>query len=174
MSRRSCFLSNWIWACLAIGCATPRSSSTSSYSAHDRDSTASTIPDVPETQVPIASYRLARQISMFYRLDLRKDNAHSLRVAAAMREHDNVLRDCYMKRLDDSPQLRGNVELTFALSKTAQAFTEINHVGGSMKDKSLVGCLKQRLAEIPFSPPHDIHGSLNYSFNYTISRLQSK
>ena len=173
MIRRNFFLSTLAWtACLALSCATPRSSSTSA--THDKENPAHAMAEAPGTQVPIASYRLARQISMFYRLDLRKDNAHSQRVATAMREHDNVVRDCYMKRLDDSPQLRGNVELTFALSKTAQAFTDINHVGGSMKDKSLVGCLKQRLAEIPVSPPHDIHGSLNYSFNYTMGRMQSK
>lgn len=135
------------------------------------------VPESPDLKAPstlLASYRTIRQVSMFYRLDLRKDNGHSPKVAAAIRLHDSQVRDCYATRLDSTPQLRGNVELTFALSKSAQAFRDINRVGGTMTDKSLVGCLKQRIAEIPVNPPHDIYGSLDFNFSYKDDRVQSK
>jgi hypothetical protein len=120
-------------------------------------------PEIPDPMA-IGTYSVTRQISMFYRLDLLRDNEHSKDMAAIMHIYDAPVRACYVERLDDQPWLKGDVDLSFAMSKQSGGMEKIRHVGGTLRDPALVQCLKRRLAEIPFQPPRDMRGKLRYRF----------
>ncbi len=126
-------------------------------------------PGGPDAEIPdpmaLGTYSVTRQISMIYRLDLMRDNAHSKSMAAIMHIYDAPVRACYVERLDDAPALKGEVDLSFAVSSKSGGMEKIKHVGGTLKDPALVKCLKRRLAEIPFQPPRDMQGKLRYRFD---------
>jgi hypothetical protein len=123
------------------------------------------IPDPME----LGTYSVTRQISMYYRMDLLRDNAHAKDMATIMHIYDAPVRACYVDRLDSQPALRGDVDLSFAMSKNSGGMERIRHVGGTLKDPQLVKCLKRRLAEIPFQPPRNMQGKLRYRFDSSTS-----
>lgn len=121
----------------------------------------------PETPDPmeLGTYNVTRQISMYYRLDLLRDNVHSRAMSEIMHIYDAPVRACYVDRLEAKPALKGDVDLSFAISKERGGMQRIQHVGGSLNDPVLVKCLKRRLAEIPFQAARNMQGKLRYQFN---------
>ena len=112
----------------------------------------------------LGSYTVSRKISMYYKIDLKKDNRWSPYVAAALRRHDGRMRACYTERLNSQPLLRGEVSVAFRLERGSKAAKETTRVGGSIKDISLTDCLRQRLTEISFDPPKDMNGLITWEF----------
>ncbi len=167
------------WTLLLASCATPQKSDKSARSRKTLPPAPLAAGQVPrldairpailESEIPdpmaLGTYSVTRQISMFYRLDLKRDNAHSKAMAAIMHIYDAPVRACYVDRLDSLPTLKGDVDLSFAVSKESGGMEKIKHVGGTIKDPQLVKCLKRRLADIPFQPPRDLQGKLRYRFD---------
>jgi len=118
----------------------------------------------PESMVVIATERVTRQISMLYRLDLLKDNAHALTMVQAMRGNEPRVRTCYTSRLEAKPELAGDVALTFNLSAATGTVQQIAQVGGSIRDAQVVSCMKEQISRVRFNPPYDMQGKLIYQF----------
>jgi hypothetical protein len=118
-----------------------------------------------EALTTLATYRARREVAMFYRVDLRRDNAHSPAVAGVIRANDARLRTCYTDRLAEAPDLKGQMVFSFRLSRRSGTMSRIARVGGSLDDKRLEQCLRQRLAKLAFHPPRDMGGTLAYDFD---------
>ena len=119
---------------------------------------------VPDRMTDLATYKVMRRVSMYYKLDLLKDNALSPAMAEVMRIGDDAVRGCYLERLEQSPQLKGQVALSFVLSKSSGTMRRIARIGGSLTDKPLVACIGRELGRLPFNPPRPVRGKLLYSF----------
>jgi hypothetical protein len=112
----------------------------------------------------LATVRPVRQIAMFYKLDLARDNALSKTMAGVMRENEHRIRGCYVERLEARPKLRGRLDLRFQVSKATGTMQWIARAGGNLSDPRLLRCVKQQLALLPFNPPRDLQGTLQYTF----------
>jgi hypothetical protein len=112
----------------------------------------------------LATVRPVRQIAMFYKLDLARDNALSKTMAGVMRENEHRIRGCYVERLEARPRLRGRLDLRFQVSKATGTMQWIARAGGNLSDPRLLRCVKQQLALLPFNPPRDLQGTLQYTF----------
>lgn len=112
----------------------------------------------------LATVRPVRQIAMFYKLDLARDNALSKSMAGVMRQNEHRIRGCYVERLEARPKLRGRLDLRFHVSKSTGTMQWIARAGGNLSDPRLLRCVKQQLALLPFNPPRDLQGTLQYTF----------
>ena len=164
----SCFV-------LALGCATTTPAPESRKSTRQAEAQ---IPrpklrlvnmserSVPDRMTELASYKVMRRVSMFYKLDLFKDNSLSPAMAEVMKVGEDAVRGCYVTRLDYAPELKGQIALSFVLSKTSGTMRQIARVGGNLTDKALVQCIGRALARLPFNPPRPVRGRVLYSFNF--------
>jgi hypothetical protein len=118
-----------------------------------------------DSWVDIAAYRVVRQVAMFYRLDLFTDNSLAKAMAEVMRKSEEAVRQCYVDRLDSQPTLRGEIGLTFEVPAATGNMETIELVSGSLKDKTLIACLKERLGALTFSLPRGVSGRLDYTFD---------
>jgi hypothetical protein len=116
-------------------------------------------------EVELASYSFVREVAMFYRLDLAENNSLAGSIAAVVRSSEEALRQCYVDRLDDEPDLRGQLALSFELSKTTGNMRKVKSIGGTLKDPKLISCVKERLAKLTFELPRTISGRLDYTFD---------
>jgi hypothetical protein len=123
----------------------------------------------PDGKVVVASMRSARTISMFYRLDLRRDNVHARELARILDGRQQELRECYTDRLDKTPALRGQIVFAFELSKQKRSMLNIQRTGGSLGDKQVADCLRKELEGLAFSLPNDMRGTLAYDFDAFVS-----
>ena len=105
-----------------------------------------------------------RQIGMFYKLDLAKDNDQARSMVEIMRLFDERLRTCYTDRLEDQPDLSGLLIVRFKLQKNTSNMRKIKRAGGDLSDREMFRCVKRQLASMPFDPPRDIQGTLYYRF----------
>jgi hypothetical protein len=112
-----------------------------------------------------ATATFTREISMFFRLDLFKYNYHAKAVAGVLTVSDPKMRTCYVDRLGDEKDLKGDVRFTFLLSKQTGTMARLKHTGGALKDAKLVECLYYELAQIQFPVPENMIGELTYSFD---------
>ena len=113
----------------------------------------------------LASYTIARKISMYYRLDLKRDNFWSKSLAATFRDHDGRMRSCYTDRLHAQPTLKGALTFTFRLEKGRKTVRDMKRIGGTINDSHLAECLRQRTTEIPVNPPHNMNGLITWEFS---------
>jgi hypothetical protein len=125
---------------------------------------ADTLPRPPRLTT-IATYKVNRQVSVFYKLDLAKDNRYAQAMATLLRQQEDKIRACYMQRLDATPQLKGQIAFSFVVSKTGGSMDRIKRIGGSLDDPRLNACLSRELAKVPLNPPRDMRGKLLYQFN---------
>ncbi len=123
--------------------------------------------EVVDPMAELATTQIKRQIAMFYRLDLRENNAHTPAMVTIMRAHESKIRGCYTGRLDARPDLRGQVALAFSISKSTGTINRLKRVGGDIDDKPFLRCMKRQLVSMPFKPPYDMAGKLTYSFDFT-------
>ncbi len=114
----------------------------------------------------IADYKVSRRIAMYYRIDLKKHNYFSSKVAQSLKAYDEPVRQCYTSRIDANPNLRGKVTFVFAMSKQTGAIDKIAKESGDLQDPTVINCLKQQMAKIPFKPPQDMLGRIQYNFDY--------
>lgn len=117
-----------------------------------------------QTASIIGTEKIERQIGMFYKLDLAKDNEHGPAMVEVMKFFDDGLRSCYTDRLEARPDLQGSLILRFKVSKDTGTMRKIKRSGGNINDKRMYQCLKKQLAIMPFDPPRDIRGTLYYRF----------
>lgn len=113
----------------------------------------------------LATYRVLRQVSMFYKLDLLKDNVLTAAMADIMRTNDEKIRECYVSRLEEAPTLKGQIALSFLVSKASGGIRRVSQVGGTLTDRPLLGCISRELAKLSLNPPKSLRGRLVYSFD---------
>jgi hypothetical protein len=123
----------------------------------------------PDGKVVVATLRSSRTISMFYRLDLRRDNVHAREMARILDGRQSQLRECYTDRLDRAPALRGQLVFAFELSKAKRSMLNIKRTGGSLDDKQLADCLRKELEGLAFKLPNDMRGTLAYDFDAIVT-----
>lgn len=112
-----------------------------------------------------ATVSFTRQISMFYRLDLFRHNRFAKPIAEVLNVYDPNLRQCYMDRLQDKEELKGDVQFTFLLSKTTGTMAKLKHTGGTANDPKLAQCMYYQLAQIQFPVPENMVGELTYTYD---------
>lgn len=117
--------------------------------------------------VPLATFRSARTIAMFYEVDLAEHNSHSPAIAATLRSNDDDVRACYTKRLADVPTLRGNIVFEIHLSPTDGGIDSISRHSGTIEDEALTQCIVRNLSTMPFAPAVTMHGMVRYEFDAT-------
>ncbi len=108
-----------------------------------------------------------RQISMFFRLDLYKDNAFNSDVIQALQGFDSKLRGCYTGALNENNALRGNIVLKLLISEKTGTIRQIRRSGGSLVDGGLTNCLVKELLQIPLPVRKNMIGELSFMFDMT-------
>ncbi len=106
-----------------------------------------------------------RQISMFFKLDLLRQNRYARGVADVLITYDANMRKCYSDRLDFNDELRGDVRFTFLLSKATGTFIKLKATGGSINDPKLSECLYRELSHMQFSVAENLVGELVYTYD---------
>lgn len=119
----------------------------------------------PSRMTTLATYKVGRDISMFYKLDLEQENRYANAIAMLLRQQEEKFRACYLARLDQSPQLRGHIAFSFVVTKAVGSMDHIKRVGGSLDDPRLNACLSRELAKVALNPPRNLRGKLLYSFD---------
>ncbi len=114
----------------------------------------------------IANYKVSRKIAMVYKVDLKRHNYYSPAVAQRLQAYDEVVRQCYVNRLDAVPNLKGHITFNVTLSKSTGTIDKIERTSGSLKDQAVVQCIKQRIARINFNPPTNMLGKIQFAFAY--------
>ena len=112
-----------------------------------------------------ASYTIRRQISMFFALNLFRDNASARGVADILKVYDPQMRGCYTDRLEEADGLRGTVQFKFVLSKQNGGIRGLKHVGGTLADPPLVKCLFDTLSGMNIPVNSNMIGELTYTFD---------
>jgi hypothetical protein len=120
--------------------------------------------ELDEPTTTVSTTHVTRKILMIYRLDLMKDNSHSLAVAQVIRADEPQVRNCYARRLNETTDIHGRLALTFNLNKATGRMERVTRTGGSLKDERLVTCVTSRLTQLSFNVPHDMSGKLDYLF----------
>lgn len=119
-----------------------------------------------ETQRQIrVGLKFTRQIAMFYKLDLMRNNFRAKPIAAVLSAYDANFRACYTDRLEENNALRGDVRFTFILSKETGMMSKLRHTGGSADDPQLVQCVFNELKKIQFPIEDNILGELTYTYD---------
>lgn len=122
----------------------------------------------------LATYRVLRQVSMYYKLDLSKDNSLTAAMADIMRTNEERVRECYVARLEEMPNLKGQMALNIILSKAAGGIRRVAQVGGTLTDRPLLSCISRELGKLPLNPPKSLRGRLVYSFDVVETVAQAK
>jgi hypothetical protein len=112
-----------------------------------------------------ATVTFTRQIAMFFKLDLMKHNQHAKAIANVLSVYDPPLRKCYSDRLEESDNLRGDVQFTFLLAKRTGTMAKLKNTGGSLSDPKLAACLYGELAQIQFPVPENMVGVVTFTFD---------
>jgi hypothetical protein len=110
--------------------------------------------------------RTNREVGMFFRLNLFKNNAMAPMVAATIASTDSQIRDCYGEALQRVGDFRGDVKFKFALAKQAGPFKKISIGSGSIGDQQFHECMLLALQQLKFSEIKAMLGELVYHFEY--------
>ena len=106
-----------------------------------------------------------RQISMFFKLDLLRQNRFAKSVADVLTTYDANMRKCYTDRLDFNDDLRGEVRFTFLLAKASGTMIKVKSTGGTIADPKLSECLFMELSHMQFSVAENLVGELIYTYD---------
>ncbi len=107
-----------------------------------------------------------REIGMFFRLNLFKNNAMAPMVAAAIASVDSQIRDCYGDALQRLGDIRGDAKFKFALAKQAGPFKKISIGTGSIGDQQFHECMLVALQQLKFPEIKAMLGELVYYFEF--------
>ena len=124
--------------------------------------------------IELAHQRVVRSIAMYYKIDLKQDNAHSPAFAGILQENDQSLRSCYVDRLDTVPNLKGNLVFDFELAPRIPSISHVSRIGGNIKDLPLERCLRERTIALPFHAPRKMRGTVTYSFEANLTTIDEK
>ena len=165
-------LTHLLLVVIAVGCATPQRSAKTRDSSHQPRDASVPRPELrlvdasPGSRLTtLATYKVNRNVGMYYKLDLGKENRYANAMATLLRQQEEKFRACYLTRLDQTPELRGLIAFSFVVTKAGGNMDHIKRVGGSLDDPRLSACLSRELAKVPLNPPRNIRGKLLYSFD---------
>lgn len=105
-----------------------------------------------------------RQISMVYRLDLKRYGRYNRNFVKVLATHDQDLRTCYSDRLNDDADLAGSVRFQFQVSRSSGVMQNFKIVGGTLRDPKLIQCMYYQLASIQFPVRAPIVGNIDFQF----------
>ena len=106
-----------------------------------------------------------RQISMFFKLDLLRQNRFAKSVGDVLSTYDANMRKCYTDRLDFNDELRGDVRFTFLLAKASGTMIKIKATGGTIADPKISECIYMELSHMQFSVAENLVGELIYTYD---------
>jgi len=166
IARFTCILLNILFFVGVSGCSSTETSGPSLKKREPSSEVELELRDHPpvDPMKDLGSYTVSRKISMFYRLDLKKDNFWAPSLAATFKSHEGQMRACYMERLNIQPALKGAISLSFRLDRGESTARDLKRVGGNITDNVLVDCLRKRVMEIPLNPPRRMRGLITWEF----------
>ena len=123
------------------------------------------VPEIadPDASVAIAAYSYIRQVAMYYAVDLKSVNEFARDVSQTIKDNDALLRQCYSNRLDETPNLKGNIVYEIHLYRNYPV--RVAKIGGSISDKRLESCLTNKMKSLAFNPQKNMGGTVTYQFH---------
>lgn len=116
-----------------------------------------------------AVVKFTRNIVMFFKLDLFKQNFMAKDVAAVLSTVDPAVRQCYIDRLDEingeNNVLKGTVALKILLSKATGTMKKIKVGESTLNDPKLIRCMTLELGKLSFPLKENAIGELTYTFD---------
>lgn len=109
------------------------------------------------------SFTRTVNISMFYLLDLGRNNHYAKTIVRALQSQDLTFRNCYTSYLQRNSG-EGKVSFRFTISRSNGLMSNVRHSGGSLRDGRLVKCLQYRLGLMQFSVSRQLQGKITFQF----------
>ena len=107
----------------------------------------------------------ARQIGMYYKVDLLKHNKYSKDLMASIMTFDLSLRKCYLKALDENYKLKGDIVFQILTSEKTGTIKKAKKARGSIANSGLIDCLIGELLQIPMPVQETMIGELSFTFD---------
>lgn len=106
-----------------------------------------------------------RIISLFYKLDLFKDNAHASELVQVFKRKDGTFRACFTKRMTRNGNAKGDVIFSFVISNKTLGIKGLRQVGGSFNDPAVIECLANEMENLRFPVERTMLGQLTWDFS---------
>jgi hypothetical protein len=107
----------------------------------------------------------ARQIGMYYKVDLFKHNQYSKDLMASLAAFDLNLRTCYIKALDSNSKLKGDLVFQVITSAVSGTIRQARKSKGTVSDGAMIDCLIAELQQIPMPVQENMIGELSFQFD---------
>lgn len=107
----------------------------------------------------------ARQIAMYYKVDLFKHNKYSKDLMASIKTFDLFLRGCYLKALEENYKLKGDLVFQILTSEKTGTIKRVKKARGSIANSGLIDCFTAELLQIPMPVQETMIGELSFTFD---------
>lgn len=107
----------------------------------------------------------ARQIGMYYKVELFKHNMYAKDLLGSLTAFDLNLRGCYLKALEENYKLKGDIVFQILTSEKTGTIKKAKKARGSVTNGGLIDCLIGELQQIPMPVQETMVGELSFTFD---------
>lgn len=111
-----------------------------------------------------AVMRSTRTISLFYKIDLFRQNHYAQDVMEVIQTHDADLRTCYSELLDRRAGERGELSFQIILSHNTHSIKTIKIKKADIREERFLECLYYKLMALSFPVSESVLGELTFTF----------
>lgn len=106
-----------------------------------------------------------REVSMVYKMDLRRFARYNRSVFPVIQKRDGRFRQCYLDGLQLKDNLRGTAKFDFTLAGGKGTVQRLKYKGGTLLDQRTVECLYAELGQMEFPVKVALSGSVTFAFD---------